>query len=204
MIYIFIFVPSPWNRVCILHLQNISIQTCRCSVWPGPVILDIPALEHQLVSLGLPSRTMSYRLVLSPCDPFLKLESYCLESKKWYQWIYLQNRNRITDVENKLMVTRGDCCCSSVAKSCLTLWPHGLQHTRLPCPSLSPRVCSNSCPLSRWCHPTISSSAAPFSIYPQSFPASGSFSMSRLFTSVAKVLELQHQSFQWIFRVDFL
>ena len=54
-----------------------------------------------------------------------------------------------------------------------SLWPHGLQHSRLPCPSLSPRVCSNSCLLSRWCHPTILSSAAPSS-YPQSFPASGS------------------------------
>ena len=63
-----------------------------------------------------------------------------------------------------------------------SLQPHGLQHTRLPCPSLSPRVCSNSCPLSRWCHPTISSSAALF-FCPQSFPASRSFPMSQLFAS---------------------
>ena len=63
------------------------------------------------------------------------------------------------------------------------LWPHRLQHTRLRCPSLSPRVCTNSCPLSRWCHPTISSSAAPFSFNLQSFPASGSFPMNQLFTS---------------------
>ena len=54
---------------------------------------------------------------------------------------------------------------------------------RLPCPSLSPRVCSNSCPLSRWCHPTISSSAVPFSSSHQSFPASGSFPVSWFFTS---------------------
>ena len=60
---------------------------------------------------------------------------------------------------------------------------HGLQHTRLPCPSLSPRVCSDSCPSSWWCHPTISSSVTPFSSWLQSFPASGSFPMSRLFTS---------------------
>ena len=130
---------------------------------------------------------------------------------------------------------------------------HGLQHARLLCLSLSPRVCSNSCPLSQWCHPT-SSSVAPFSSCSQSFPASVSFLMSQLFTSggqsigdsastsvsdaiqpscpllspspptfnlsqhqglfqwvsfshqVAKVFEfqLQHQSFQWIFRVDFL
>ena len=64
-----------------------------------------------------------------------------------------------------------------------SLWPHGLQHTRLPCPSLSPGVCSNSCPLSQWCNPTISSSIAPFSSCPQSFPVSGSFPMSWLFTS---------------------
>ena len=51
-----------------------------------------------------------------------------------------------------------------------SLWPHGLQHSRLPCPSPSPRACSNSCPLSQWCHPTISSSVVPFSC-PHSFPS---------------------------------
>ena len=63
------------------------------------------------------------------------------------------------------------------------LWPHGLQHARLPCPSLSPRVCSNSCPLNRWCHPTISCFVFPFSFCLQSFPVSGSFPVSRLFES---------------------
>ena len=62
------------------------------------------------------------------------------------------------------------------------LWSHELQHDRPPCPSPTPEVCPNSCPLSRWCHPTISSSAIPFSSCPQSFPASGSFQMSQLFT----------------------
>ena len=71
---------------------------------------------------------------------------------------------------------------SLVAQSCLTLWPHGLQHTRPPCPSPIPGVYSNSCPLSRWCHPTISSSVIPFSSRLQSFPASGSFPVSQLFT----------------------
>ena len=64
-----------------------------------------------------------------------------------------------------------------------SLWPHGLQHTRHPCPSLSPRVCPNSWPLSWWCHPTISSSVVPFSSCLQSLPGSGSFPMSRLFAS---------------------
>ena len=64
-----------------------------------------------------------------------------------------------------------------------SLWPHGLYNTRLPCPSLSPRVYSNSCPLNWWCHPTISSSVTLFSSCFQSFPVSSSFSMSQLFTS---------------------
>ena len=63
-----------------------------------------------------------------------------------------------------------------------SLWPHGLQHARPPCPSPSPRVYSNSHPLSRWCRPTISTSAIPFSSSLQSFPASGSFPMNQFFT----------------------
>ena len=70
--------------------------------------------------------------------------------------------------------------CSGMSDS---LWLHGLQHARLPCPSPSPRVCSNSCPLSRWCHPAILSSAVPFSSCPQSFLASGCFPMTWLFAS---------------------
>ena len=62
------------------------------------------------------------------------------------------------------------------------LWPHGLQHARLPCPSPTLGACSNSCPLNRWCHPTISSSVIPFSCL-QSFPASGSFPMSQILAS---------------------
>ena len=63
-----------------------------------------------------------------------------------------------------------------------SLQPHGLQHTRLPCPSPTPGACSNSCSSSWWCHPTISSSFIPFSRF-QSFPASGAFSMSQFFAS---------------------
>ena len=71
---------------------------------------------------------------------------------------------------------------SSVVQSCPTLRPHELQHTRPPCPSPTPGVYSNSCPLSRWCHPVISSSVVPFFFCLQSLPASGSFPMSQLFT----------------------
>ena len=83
-------------------------------------------------------------------------------------------------------------------------WPHGLQHARLPCPSPTLGAYSNSCPLSQWCDPTISSSVVLFSSHLQSFPASGSFPMSQFFTSGGQILEfqLQHQSFQWIFRTD--
>ena len=91
-------------------------------------------------------------------------------------------------------------CCWWVAKLCWILWePHGLQQARLPCPSPSPRICSNSYSLNWRCHPTISSSAVPFYSCPQYFPASGSFLIR-----CPKLLELQHQSFQWLFRVDFL
>ena len=64
-----------------------------------------------------------------------------------------------------------------------SLHPHGLQHARLPCPSPTPRAYSNTCPLSQWCHPTISSSIVPFASCLQSFPASGSFPMSQFFAS---------------------
>ena len=64
-----------------------------------------------------------------------------------------------------------------------SLWPYELRHTRLPCPSPSPGVCSNSCPFSQWCHPTMSSSVALFSSCPQSFPASESFLTCYLFAS---------------------
>ena len=76
---------------------------------------------------------------------------------------------------------------SSVQFSCSVMsnpsWPHGLQHTRPPCPSPPPGVYSNSRALSQWCHPTISSSVIPYSSHPQSFPASGSLQMSQFFAS---------------------
>ena len=70
-----------------------------------------------------------------------------------------------------------------------SFWPHGLQYTRLPHPSLSLGACSNSCLLNLWCHPTISSSVAPFSLCLQSFSASGSFPMSQFFASRSQSIE---------------
>ena len=88
-----------------------------------------------------------------------------------------------------------------------SLWPHRLQHAKPPCPSPTPGACSNSCPLSWWCHPTISSFVVPFCSCLQCFPVSqGLFQWVSSSHQVAKVLklQLQHQPFQWIFRTDFL
>ena len=100
------------------------------------------------------------------CSPFkFKIFSVIYLTKHSYEWVCLLLLQFI---------------CSVVSDS---LRPHGLQHTRLSCPSLSPRACSNSCLLSQWCHPTISSSVIPFSSCLQSFSASGSFPLSQFFAS---------------------
>ena len=90
-----------------------------------------------------------------------------------------ENRNRFLN----MLFLRFSVQFSSVAQSYLTLQPHGLQHARPPCPSPTPRIYPNLCPLSRWCHPTISSSVIPFSSSLQSFPASGSFPRTQFFAS---------------------
>ena len=69
-----------------------------------------------------------------------------------------------------------------------SLWPHGLQHARPPCPSPTPEACSSSCPSSWWCHPTTSSSVIPFFLCLQSFPESGSLQMSELFASDGQII----------------
>ena len=80
-----------------------------------------------------------------------------------------------------------------------SLWPQGLQHTRLPCPSPTPRACSNSCPLRQWCHPTILSSVVPFSPAFNLSQHQGLFKWVSSLHQVDKILEFQlpHQSFQW-------
>ena len=114
-------------------------------------------------------------------------------SVKWNKW-YLPHR--------VLIRTEWDCACKGLSNSLHMqqvinghsvkfsrsvvsdpLQPHGLQHARPPCPSPTPGVHPNSCPLSQWCHPTISSSVVPFSSCPQSFRASGPFQMSQPFAS---------------------
>jgi len=122
----------------------------------------------------------------------LPYDSLVSPSVKWNKW-YLPHR--------VLIRTKWDCACKGLNNSLHmlqvidehrvqfsrsvvsdSLWPHGLQRARPPCPSPTPGVHPNSCPLSQWCHPTILSSVVPFSC-PQSFPASGSFQMSQPFAS---------------------
>ena len=116
--------------------------------------------------------------------------------KMWISW------NLLMDQENNCIEFSLVQFTHSVTSD--SLRPHGLQHTRLPCPSATPRVCSKSCPLSQWCHPT---SHPLSSLSPPAFNLSqhqGLFKWVSSSHQVAKVLEfqLQHQSFQWIFRTD--
>ena len=114
-----------------------------------------------------------------------------LFSCAWWSFVYLLWRNVYSD---PLLSLKLDCPLMTVFIFGIVVvvhhqimsdssWPHGLQHTRLPCPSLSPGVCPSSCPLNQWCHPIISSSVELYSSCPQFFPASGSFPMSWLFAS---------------------
>ena len=149
----------------------------------------VSPLIHRLLSLNT-----CYRAAW-PMDGWI--HSWEISDKEGQLWNYIQ----IFDCIEALLLFS----CSVVSDS---LWPHGLQHASLPYPLPFPGACSNSCPLSWWCHPNILSSVIPFSSYPQCFPATGFFffffnSGSALLYQVARILQvqLQHQFFQWIFRI---
>ena len=135
----------------------------------------------------------------------INLYSHCSGKKMWEYIKHYQYQEWEMTTLQILQTSKGSVqfSCSVISNS---LWPHGPQHARPPYPSPTPRVYSNSRPLSRWCHLTISSSVIPFSSCPQSFPASGSFRWVSSLQQVAEVLEfqLQHQSFQWTLRNDLL
>ena len=119
------------------------------------------------------------------CSPWGQKESDTTEQLNWTEALFiLVNTKQPSKLHRKTNIIQNH---SSVQFSHSVmpdyLRPHGLQHARPPCPSLIPGACSNSCPSSRWCHPTISSSVIPFSSCFQSFPASGSFQTSQLFIS---------------------
>ena len=98
------------------------------------------------------------------------------------EWIWKGIRMEVRETDQDSIPVRFSSVQFSRSVVPNSLWPHESQHARPPCPSPTPRVYSNSCPLSRWCDPAISSSVVPFSSCPQSLPASGPFSMSQLFT----------------------
>ena len=110
--------------------------------------------------------------------------------KNWSFWTVVLEKTLKSPLDCKEIQPvhpKGDHSSRSVVSD--SLWPHGLQHARLPCPSPNPRAHSNSCPSSRWCHPTILSSAVLFSSCLQSFPASGSFPVSQFFTLGSQIIE---------------
>ena len=108
-----------------------------------------------------------------------------LNGEIWMYYYYGFHNKYITDSSHILMMILFS---HSVVSN--SLWPHGLKHTRLPCPSLSPEACSNSRPLSQWYHRTTSTSAIPFSSCPLSFPALGPFPMNWLFISGGQSIQV--------------
>ena len=129
---------------------------------------------------------------------------HCLEGRGWISTtICPQLTTLMQQIKSGIQSGISQFSCPVVSNS---LQPHGLQHTVLPCPPPTPGAGSNSCPLSQRCHLTISRSAAPFSSCVQSFPASVFFQWVSSLHQVTEVLELQlqHQSFQGIFRTGFL
>ena len=156
---------------------SLHIPRARPQTWEGLPIDVQQSSWNQAEPLWGPPRYAR----LSVHSSFLFVEKrlqplgLSLSSKGQIQTIAHQGRNSQETTWGKTQVSR-----SVVSNS---LQPRGLQHVRPPCPSPTPGAYSNSCPLSRWCHPTMSFSVIPFSSCLQSFPASGSFPVSRFFTS---------------------
>ena len=145
--------------------------------------------------------SLIYLLALVLCSGILRRDSIPpdgMDLELIFSW-------RFKDYKRRGYIS-STCNYCSVAQSCPTLQPHGLQRTRLLCPSLIPGACSNSCPSSRWYHPVISSSVIPFSSCPNPSQHQSLFQCVDSLHEVAKVLEfqLQHQSFQWTPRTDLL
>ena len=171
-----------------MKIQNLKIEDFRIDSCPLP--LSGPTCEGFMCPSGLLSENCCFcllhlvaKLYTTLCDP--------------REWSLPCSAVSGASQARTLVVVQ----CSVLSDS---LWPHGQQHARLPCPSPSPQSCLNICLLSQGCCPVIMSFVVHVSFYLQSFPASGCFSVSYLH-QVAKILEfqLQHQTFQWIFRTDF-
>ena len=142
--------------------------------FPTPGDLPHPGIEPMSpVSLALQANSL-------PTEPLGKpkkvMGSGPYREIKWNLILALNSM----DITEKIHIFKIHLSCSVMSDS---LWPQGLQHARPPCPSPTPGTCSNSCPFSWWCHPTILSSIVPFSSHLQSFPESGSFPVSQFFAS---------------------
>ena len=149
--------PGPRHGLPVSHLCPSSTRTLRR---PHPLLLFF--CSHPVVFAEIQGLCFRCAVRMMPCD-LPKDTIHTGVEVRVLVW-----RRKKVHLKDLLLFS-----CSAVSDS---LRAHGLQHARPPCPSLSSRVYPNSCPLSRWCHPTISSSVVPFSSCPQSFPASGCFS----------------------------
>ena len=164
-----------------------------------------PMLSYPYLSISSDSSSSSFLILNLSASQDSPKEFYSspMDYPQFAKSVLLYSRLLlIGEIEMNIMQS------STEAHSVLSdyLWSHDMQHTRLPCPSTISGACSISCPSSQWCNPTMSSSVIHIYSCLQSFPASGSFSMVSSLCQVAKVLEFQfqYQSFQWIFRADFL
>ena len=177
--------------------QNKSWQKIERSYNESPISLSRYLYTHthtHFSVLKYDPRTVCYFIHMHIC--ILHLRIVFLSGNRWsLHWVQLPGKvslipfspNRINYFSVLFLCLVFIATSASVQFShwvvSNSLWPHGLQHARLPCPSPTPKAYSNSHPSSQWCHPTISSSVIPFSSHLQSFPASGSFPMSQLVTS---------------------
>ena len=169
-----------WVLVEACGIFSCSVQTLSCSTWdlvlwpriePEPPALGAWSLRHWTARED-PSCTSCSKACASFFSPSLKV-SISQTLTRYLDLVQgLSSGNNCYWVDRIILLLFS---CSFVSDS---LWTRGLQHARLPCPSPSPRICSNSSPLSWWCHPTISPSVIPFSSCLQSFSVSGSFQMS--------------------------
>ena len=163
------------------HLQTVCRRSnlCLSQTPPNPkevVIFHIKPGSFPALFQNDPEpsgRTLEYVGLLESKQPETQRLQTCLTFKS------LCSQNKCPGPHLPIILSSVQFSCSVVSDS---LQPHGPQHTRPPWPSPTPRVYPKSCPLSQWCHPTISSSVVPFSSCPQSFPTSGCFQMSQLFT----------------------
>ena len=162
--------PERWHKGMYGYKIGSEVTRVCMGMEPGKHELVIPPFPTKLVQLWkLKCKAVIFSLPEDPVLHNLWLFSFFLKLN--YSWFTMLC---------KFLLLLLLFSCSVVSDS---LWPHGLQHARPPCPSPSPGACSNSCPLSQWCCPTIFSSVTLFSSYLQSFPGSRSFPVSQLFAS---------------------